>query len=335
MSEKLTLYGPARELLARVRGALDEHMAPVAADGEGWKLGGGTVLAARWKHRESDDLDVVYHPDTETAQFDTGLQPALEEAGGKVGAWGELTVVEFGDQSLELMKKVPTPAAGHEVAILDSKAATVLSTVQILSGKLRNRALDPPVRDVYDIAVCGIEDPESLEKAVNGLYGAKLDSVLCGWRMKTTEHAANAALRVRGVPARLEPVHADPAEYAIQAAESAIYTRVTIFSERGRLLVETRCNAATRVKEFKTASALKKGFEASGLNEVLRANRRNPTRIRDEAREAMEGNLTKRIIELRPEQPPLRQKQHLYPSQEPFLPPGSARRLLDEERGDR
>ena len=28
-------------------------------------------------------------------------------------------------------------------------------------------------------------------------------------------------------------------------------------------------------------------------------------------------------------------RRDLYPPQEPFLPPGSARRLLDEERGDR
>ena len=45
--EKLTLYGPARELFAKTREALDAHVGRFAADGEGWKLGGGTVLSAR------------------------------------------------------------------------------------------------------------------------------------------------------------------------------------------------------------------------------------------------------------------------------------------------
>ena len=65
----------------------------------------------------------------------------------------------------------------------------MLSNVQILTGKLQNRALDPPVRDVYDIAVCGIEDPQSLEAAINGIYAAKIDSTILGWNMNRDSHA--------------------------------------------------------------------------------------------------------------------------------------------------
>ena len=306
--EKLTLYGGARELFAKTHDALDEHVGKHAADGEGWKLGGGTVLAARWKHRESDDLDVLYDADTDTAHFENKLQPAMEKAGGKAGPWGELSRIEFEDQHIDLMKGAPSPGAGHAKATVDGHATTVLSSVQILSGKLRNRALDPPVRDVYDIAVCGIEEPESLEMAINGLYPAKLDSVILGWKMNEATHARDAATQIRGEPKRLEPVRAKPAQYAILAAENAIYREVVIAADRGKVTVETRSATARRKRAYESAEALKKGFESTGMSEVLRANRRNPARIRDRAAEALRAGERATIVEIRPEQPPRRQE---------------------------
>ncbi len=308
-AEELTLYGPVRELFAKTRAALDEHVGRYAADGEGWKLGGGTVLSARWKHRESDDLDVVYHPDTETAHFENRLQPAMEEAGGKAGPWGELSRVEFGSQHVDLMKTTPTPKTGHARATVDGHATAVLSTVQIVSGKLRNRGLDPPVRDVYDVAVCGIEDPESLEMAINGLYPAKLDSMILVWQMNKDAHAQRAAKQIKGSPERLERVLARPAQYAIRAAENATYTKVVIAAGRGRVRVETRCATATRRHEYATGEVLARGFESTGMNQFLQANRRNPRRIRERAEEAAGNAERTTVVEITPEQPPRRQEE--------------------------
>ena len=79
-----------------------------------------------------------------------------------------------------------------------------------MNGKLLNRALDPPVRDVYDVAVCGIEDSESLEIAVNGIYEAAIDSRILGWKMNREKHAEYAAEQVLGVPTRLQAVKTKP-----------------------------------------------------------------------------------------------------------------------------
>ena len=80
--ETLELPEPARTLFRKTRAALDTHVAAYAADGEGYKLGGGTILAARWKHRRSNDIDLLFHPDTRTSHFEAELGKALEEAGG-------------------------------------------------------------------------------------------------------------------------------------------------------------------------------------------------------------------------------------------------------------
>ena len=71
-AEDLTLPEPARTLLSRTRGILDTYVTPRTPDRSGWTIGGGTILAARWRHRESRDIDLLVHPRTET-RF---LQPA-------------------------------------------------------------------------------------------------------------------------------------------------------------------------------------------------------------------------------------------------------------------
>ena len=58
MTEELRLPAPAAALLEKTQAILDAHVTPHTPGGEGWKLGGGTVLAARWHHRESFDLDI-------------------------------------------------------------------------------------------------------------------------------------------------------------------------------------------------------------------------------------------------------------------------------------
>ena len=65
----MTLPEPAAELLKRTHRILDEFLTPLTPGRTGWTLTGGTVLAARWKHRESTDLDLVVHPRTEIARL--------------------------------------------------------------------------------------------------------------------------------------------------------------------------------------------------------------------------------------------------------------------------
>ena len=142
--EHLTLPTGVGEVLKRIRDALDEHIGRVAADGQGWKLGGGTILAARWQHRTSEDLDILYHPDTDTTHFETRLGKALEAAGGTVIGWGLVSQIAFGrEHQLELMANEPVPPVGHTRAMVDRELTTVLATPQIMNGKIMHRGLDP------------------------------------------------------------------------------------------------------------------------------------------------------------------------------------------------
>ena len=301
--EMLELPEPARTLFRKTRAALETHVSAHAADGAGYKLGGGTILAARWKHRRSNDIDVLFHPDTKTSHFEAELGKALEAAGGTPLGWGEWSRIEFGENHLDLLKGEPTPAVGHKPASIDGKPATVLTNVQILNGKLAYRALDPPTRDVYDIAVCGIEDPESLEIVLNGVYQSKLDATILGWKMSEGKHAENGAEQILDVPARLEPVRKNPAQYAIRVAENALYSRLVIDCERGRAHVRTTCIEAERTRTYSGIEALERGFEIVGINHFLRAQGENAEQIRVSTASAMAGRRTTIVFEIEPRLP--------------------------------
>ena len=57
--ETLRLPEPARTLWIRIRDPLKTALVPRAGAEPQMKLGGGTILAARWRHRKSRDIDVV------------------------------------------------------------------------------------------------------------------------------------------------------------------------------------------------------------------------------------------------------------------------------------
>ena len=304
--EHLTLPEPAASLFRRTREALETHVGRHTPNGEGIRLTGGTVLAARWGHRRSDDIDITFDPETETAHFDATLQPALEAVGGRPLAWGEWSRVEFGDNHIDLLKAEPQPATGQGRALIDASPVTVLTTTQLINAKLHNRSLDPPVRDVYDIAVCGIEDPGSLERSVNGVYAATMDASILVWKMHQAEHADRARDELHEVPDRLDPVLRNPALYAINAAERALYWRVTITCDGGTVVVRTTSGWGKRETAYETVEQLNRGFEASGMNLFLRAHGHSSARTRERAIRAMGDGGQSVVLDVEPSRPPRR-----------------------------
>ena len=56
--EVLHLPEPASTLLQTTFETIDTALAGILPDRRKWRLGGGTVLAARWAHRKSTDVDI-------------------------------------------------------------------------------------------------------------------------------------------------------------------------------------------------------------------------------------------------------------------------------------
>lgn len=95
------------------------------------------------------------------------------------------------------MSTVPAqPNRGEYDVEIDGRRQTVLSTTQILRGKLE-RAEDPgPVRDAYDLATAATCDPEALAAAVGMLPDERAKRIADDLRKRETAIAEAARRKI-------------------------------------------------------------------------------------------------------------------------------------------
>ena len=70
---------PARELWLRTREVIRSNLHGLQDPPVEYRLGGGTILAARWLHRESADIDITVDDDTSLHRLGDPVQSAFEE----------------------------------------------------------------------------------------------------------------------------------------------------------------------------------------------------------------------------------------------------------------
>ena len=92
--ERRSLPEPARSLWTRTRPILVRSLDPVQTSGAEYALAGGTILAARWSHRNSHDIDLIVPPSTKIHKLaDSDTNPLVREmaaAGGRTAYNAEL-----------------------------------------------------------------------------------------------------------------------------------------------------------------------------------------------------------------------------------------------------
>ena len=202
--ERLALPDPARDIFLRTCLILDEHVTPHTPRAEGWKIGGGTILAARWRHRKSNDIDLLVEPGTETAFFQPASNPELTrlltDAGATSLNFDRLSEIRFPTTRIEILAARPTPRLGHKNAIVDGHPATALASSQILTAKMLNRSLQPPVRDLYDFAIAERMDPRALAIGVNSLTPIEIMTRLLRWEVSKHDYAGDARIDIQNVP---------------------------------------------------------------------------------------------------------------------------------------
>ena len=229
--KKLTLPEPAATIWRQHRQAI-YHLAE-RPDGERSRLmlGGGTIMAARLKHRASTDIDVFF----------PGLEDLVE---GSRGGEKDLARATKGEQLVDNEKEIKVRVRGgevdaialtphfdgsEEVAEIDGELETVLTNAQILRGKLErtNRAI---TRDAFDFVTAAKLDPRSLEIAVNAI-DKKACTNICG---QVENHAEDYARDIRertalyGVPIELQENPDTLAQQASTALRSHRYRRLAI-----------------------------------------------------------------------------------------------------------
>ena len=136
-------------------------------------FGGGTVLAARWNHRTSTDVDLFATPaawealrEEQHEQIEARLQQVDGYAAERSWSGRQQLYAEIrGTEATVLPRKPgPLPPAG-ERRYLQGTGLRLQGNAEILHGKMRHRLTDQyvvAVRDAYDICSAAIHDPEAL-----------------------------------------------------------------------------------------------------------------------------------------------------------------------------
>ena len=198
---ELTLPQPAADLWAAARDVL--HQVEPHADYEvpiPPHLGGGTILAARWHHRASTDVDVIFpRRGSLTDLLQDDAKNIVDRLGGKprkLMGQRHVTVI-FPAGSIDITAIDPRPDIGHKETLVDGRAELVLNNTQILRGKLE-RTQEMMARDLFDIATAAREDPAALASALNMLPEDRATAITWSWHEGREDIRAAYVTRTRG-----------------------------------------------------------------------------------------------------------------------------------------
>ena len=132
----MKLPEPARTLWARHREAIERIATTPGAESQ-IMLGGGTVLAARWKHRESTDIDVLLpgRNNLNDARENGPLDLAAATGGKHEESSRDRLKVKLDIGMLDVAAIKPQMPGLEEQLLVEGRNETVLASAQILRGK--------------------------------------------------------------------------------------------------------------------------------------------------------------------------------------------------------
>ena len=208
------------------------------------------MLAARWGHRHSDDIDVVVQGGTAYAEMlgaRETLEALAESRGGKVSWVPQVQAVRIAwsnrdlgtTDKLEFFGEAESPP-GHaeEIVDLEGRSTRTLGTRQILWGKLEQSRWVLNPKDFFDIREAGRRDPEALAAAVNAWPGAAMRDLAQTFRSSAAAAGKEIEAELRTAAAIAPGAGRIVAEEAGNAVERALYREVTVGVEKGLVRVD-------------------------------------------------------------------------------------------------
>ncbi len=244
-------------------------------------LGGGTVLAARWRHRLSTDIDVVIRDTTnlEWLQRDDDRNIARRLAARVEAAASGRIKLRRGAGLIDLNTAPVSPRGGGERVRIDGRTEHVLSTTQIFRGKFNRAARPGPVRDVYDVLRAAADETAKELSAAFSLLGQDLRIAIKGtWAQadRRYEREAGTALALTEDPVcRFDRLGSS----ASRALDRLEIRRIVIELADGEVTTEQTTNdgrAFTDVCHVRNARAL---YSRNGVEEMLNSHGCNIRRL--------------------------------------------------------
>ena len=278
--EELTLTTTGGRLWDLVHRPVAESLAQLD-NGYEFRVGGGTTLAARWKHRDSFDIDLAVSSDANLRDLRDPANPfqdTMRALGGNPQYVGRQWRVGFPAGELDLGELDPSPPGSERRALVNGTPALVLSNAQILQGKL-DRADKNPVRDVFDFIKAAELDPQALATAVNCRTRYDIEVIAITWERTdaTLEHEATDQLR--GVPKEMAEDPRTLGTDAAKAVRGAVYRHIGVGTDGDQAVVETRTSSGATHRIEMAADQIDHTLAQSGIGLYLRGSAFQARRI--------------------------------------------------------
>ena len=298
-TKTLELPEPARRLWLRTRDAVRTSLDEIG--GAEYQIGGGTVLAARWKHRLSYDVDLTL-PDTLPLYrlenpVESRFENRMRELGGRPEYYQSLQMyqVQFGEQGLDLWVHAVEPPGSQSRLEIEGREETVLSNVQILWGKIA-RAERNLSRDVYDVVYAAEHDPTSLEIALNAHPRGVAEWAARSWDEGSAEVASDARTRLRGIPTAEREQLDTLALRGMRTIKAALYEELTMRTAGDYLQIETRTAGGVQRRIAIKAGSIREALTARGLTGNRRRHGPNMEALIGHAEELCRTGAAKSLI---------------------------------------
>ena len=272
---RLDLPEPARALFNRVIDLLDGRLSRIVPAGGQWRLGGGTALAAQWRHRLSTDLDIFLPSNSGISALDPRWNPDFTTAMSGLGATGVNVggsgiKYSFEEGRVEITALDPVPPLDAIAATVEGRPLWVLPNACILTGKLQGRGARLPVRDIFDVCVAAREDPGALRCAVNHLDPQFRMEVLAVLAERDRDYPRQAAASILAATPQWEFLLAEGARVAIGAIEGAVYRRHGLSFAHGEAHVVVEAVGGERESSrFRSGRELAQGLLGLGLGALM------------------------------------------------------------------
>ncbi|MCZ0943457.1 MAG: nucleotidyl transferase AbiEii/AbiGii toxin family protein [Gammaproteobacteria bacterium] len=277
---ELSLTEPAQTLFARTAPALAEWLPPILPPGGAWCIGGGTILAAQWRHRLSTDVDVFVPGHASMAalspEWDTQFVNVMQSLGANhVAVQARSLKFTFPSGRVEITALDPTPPLEPQHATVDGREVRILPNVCILAGKIAGRGMRMPSRDVFDICVARERDPLALMGAINHVSAPMRAEIIARLIEGERRYLANAPEEVPVPAQQWRRLLSDAPREAAKILTDCAYVKVGLAYADQSASVDVENQTGERASSrFGTPKALLDGLLGMGLEQWVLGNYR-------------------------------------------------------------
>lgn len=201
-----------------------------------WALGGGTILAARWDHRRSYDIDVFFGEEDWTGGLrEAGVCDRLRHLAHGRGYDDSRTrervltispvIVDGRRLKIDVVGMEPRiPITPSRDRVEGRGKREAMDTWAILAGKLAGRGKQARDRDLYDLAVGMKHEPEETRRAMGILTAMELEE-----QQVAVEERRGTPLRPKAVQ---EPTDEDVMRHGVERVIE-LYAETRMALEQG------------------------------------------------------------------------------------------------------